>query len=175
MEESDRELIAAVLAGDRDRFGVLVDRHGPALLAFLARRTRGREEARELFQETLVRAFEGLGDLRAGERLRSWLISIAHNTLRQRLRRPRDEPFPLDLPAPAEDRERLEREESAARARAAVAALPPRQREVFELRVVGELEHARIGELLGITEENSRANFHQAMRSLRARLGDENP
>ena len=49
-----------------------------------------------------------------------------------------------------------------------IAALPPRQREVLDLRLNHELDHAAIGRLLGITPENSRANYYQAVRKLRA-------
>lgn len=183
MQPSDRDTIAAVLAGDRERFRVLVDRHSAALLAFLVRRTGEREEARELFQETWVRAFEGLAELRDGERLRAWLISIAHNVLRQKRRqlRPRELPDPeadvaeLPLVAGVARGGGLESAEFVAAARAAIAALPPRQREVFELRAVQELDHAEIAALLGIREDNSRANFHQAVRTLRARLARHSP
>ncbi len=176
LEDSDRELVAAVLAGRRDRFEPLIARHGAALWAYLRRRTRDREAARELYQETLVRAFQALGDLREAERLRAWLISIAHNTLRQRVRRSALEPLASDDADGAlasDESDSLERSEFAERAERELAKLSARQREVFELRVRQELSHAEIAELLDISEENSRAHYYQAVRNLRARLGEE--
>lgn len=175
LERTDAEIVAAVLAGDRERFGVLVDRHGRALLGFLRRRTGG-EEARELFQATWVEAFEGLAGLRDPARLRSWLVSIAHNLVRRRARGP--SPTSLDevegRPASGEPvGAGLERRELAARIRAAVARLPGRQREVFELRAVAELPYAEIAAALDIREDNARAHFHQAARKLRALLDED--
>lgn len=176
LDGSDPELVAAVLRGERDRFGALVARHGPALAAWIARKLADREEAREVFQETWVRAFEGLAELRATERLRSWLISIAHNVLRQRFRRAA--PLPLSAEVEEDSGElgvgsELERAEFAERARAALGRLSERQREIFLLRVEQELSHAEIAELLSIQEENSRAHFHLAIRALRRSLGED--
>jgi RNA polymerase sigma-70 factor (ECF subfamily) len=177
-DAGDGELIDRVLAGDGAAFGPLVDRHGPALLAWLARRTRGAAEAADLYQETWLRAFRGLGRLEEPARLRAWLLGIAFHALdkhlRSRARRPAQplgtlEPAREDEPAP------LERGEFAARVRAAVGRLPPRQREVFELRALAGLDHAAIGRQLGIREDNARANYHQALRKLREELGDHRP
>jgi RNA polymerase sigma-70 factor (ECF subfamily) len=174
-EARDPELVAEVLAGDRERFAGLVERHGRALLGFLARRARTREEARELFQESWVAAFEGLGSLRDRAGFRGWLLSIGHKLLLKRLRRA--EALPLErageLAGRAPERASGERRDLAAKIDRAVASLPPRQREVFELRAVQELSHAEIARLLAISEESSRASFYQAARKLRARLGDE--
>ena len=179
MEPTDADLVAGVLAGDRDLFGTLVERHGRVLLGYLQRRARGPDQARELFQETWVRAYEGLGRLKDGQALRPWLIAIASNTLIKRLRRA--EPLSLEelgpsvlgpsaAPGPGEG---VEREELRARIEREVAGLPGRQREVFELRALSGLSHADVAALLGIREDAARANYYQAVRKLRARLEDE--
>ena len=54
-----------------------------------------------------------------------------------------------------------------------IDALPPRQREVLDLRTHHELSHGEIASLLGITPESSRANYYQALRHLRARAANE--
>jgi len=171
---SDAEIIREVLAGGRQRYSVLVERHGPALLAWLARRA-GPEEAAELLQETLVRAYERLGELREATRLRSWMLSIAQNLAAQGRRRPA--PLPLeaagDSPGAPAASAALEAGEERARIERACARLPERQREVFEMRVLANLAHAEIAALLGIREDASRASYYQALRKLRAELEDE--
>lgn len=177
-ELGDAELVERVLAGERAPFALLVERHGPVLLGWIARRVRGAAEAADLYQETWLAAFRGLERLERPERLRAWLLGIAFHVLdkqrRARARRPAEplgarEPPVEPQPAPLEGRE------LAARVRAALERLPPRQREVFELRALVGLDHAAIGERLGIREDNSRANYHQALRKLRAELEDERP
>lgn len=177
-DAGDDELIDRVLAGEGAAFAPLVERHGPALLGWIARRARGAAEAADLYQETWLRAFRGLGRLEEPGRLRAWLLGIAFHTLdkhrRERARHPAEplgahQPPSADVPAPLEGREFEQR------VRAAVERLPPRQREVFELRALVGLDHAAIAERLGIREDNARANYHQALRKLRAELGDERP
>ncbi len=176
MEPSDGEIIAGVLDGERQSFALLVERHGSALLAWIRSRARGAEEARELFQDTWMRAYQGLGHLRDPSRLRGWLLGIAANALHKRRRRAGAlafEPLGAFEPQARVDPLQLEQSESAGRVRAAVAGLPPRQREVFELRALVGLDHGEIAERLGIREDNARANYYQAVRRLRAVLGDE--
>lgn len=177
-DAGDGELVERVLAGESAAFAPLVQRHGPALLGWLARRTRGAAEAADLYQEVWLRAFRGLGRLEEPARLRAWLFGIAFHALdkhlRARARRPAQplgthEPLRDDEPAP------LERGEFAARVRAAVERLPARQREVFELRALAGLDHAAIARQLSIREDNARANYHQALRKLREELGDHRP
>ncbi|HVS19491.1 MAG TPA: RNA polymerase sigma factor [Planctomycetota bacterium] len=172
----DGELIDRVLAGERAPFEQLVERHGPALLGWLARRARDDGEAVDLYQETWLCAWRGLGRLQEPGRLRAWLFGIAFHTLdkhrRGRARRPA-EPLGEREPALEPGPTSLERDEFAGRVRAAIERLPPRQREVFELRALVGLDHAAIAARLGIREDNARANHHQALRKLRAELEDE--
>ena len=66
-----------------------------------------------------------------------------------------------------------ESRDALAAVRGEIEQLPPRQREVFDLRMNHGLSHAEIARLLGITEESSRANHYQALRRLRARFPEE--
>jgi RNA polymerase sigma-70 factor (ECF subfamily) len=176
VDPTDRELVDLALTGDRSAFSSLVERHSAPLWAAMARSFSDREQAREVFQETWVRAFENLHALESAARLRSWLLSIAFNLRRQWLRRRRS--------AELEEAERvaddpdstgsggLERSELRSVLESAVSELPPRQREVVELRIHLERSYAEIAAELGISEESARASFYQAMRRLRARFDE---
>ncbi|MEM7310583.1 MAG: sigma-70 family RNA polymerase sigma factor [Planctomycetota bacterium] len=180
METSDREIIRRVLGGEHERFHELVQRHAGPLWGTLTASLADREEAREILQETWVRAFEGLSSLRDPDRLRSWLVSIALNLVRQLGRRPRlasldgggEGPGGEPLPAP-EPADGPEERETLAAVRAEMERLPRRQREVLDLRLNHELSHREIAHALGITEESSRANAYQALRRLRQRFADQ--
>jgi len=170
---NDRELVARFLAGERECFGLLVRRHGKPLWATLRRSAADIEEARDVFQETWLRAFEGLGSLRDTSRLRSWLLSIALNLVRQGHRR--KERFAAgalvpDLPADVDVSLEVDLREEVALLRQRITQLPPRQRQVLDLRSNHGLSHAEIACMLGISEESSRANYYQALRKLRAEL-----
>jgi RNA polymerase sigma-70 factor (ECF subfamily) len=180
LDTSDREVIARVHAGDREAFHELVRRHAPPLWSTLRATLRNAEDARDVFQETWLRAFQRLDSLRQPERLRSWVLSIALNQVRQMHRRIdvveiRDGALLDDQEETTEPgvEERLAGREESAQLAQRIRELPPRQREVLDLRLNHELSHGEIGELLGITPENSRANYYQALRSLRRRYGEE--
>ena len=174
MDTSDRDLIARVLNGDRDSFHVIVRRHAGPLWSTVRASLQNLEDARDVFQETWLRAFQRLDTLRDAARLRSWLLSIALNLVRQSRRRMHAATEPTDLfderPAEgsADPAAEISRNELVALLRRRIAALPGRQREVVDLRVNHGLSHAEIGELLGIHADASRASYYQALRRLRA-------
>jgi len=167
-------LIARVLAGEREAFHDLVRRHSASLLATLSSALAHREDAHEVLQETWLRAYQNLAELRDPGRLRPWLLSIALNLVRSRRRRPVETGLvsgPREPVVSFEAATRLEREEELASTRMALASLPARQREVVDLRVNHELAHAEIAAVLGISEEASRANYFQGLKRLRELLG----
>jgi RNA polymerase sigma-70 factor (ECF subfamily) len=172
VDESD--LIARVLAGEREAFHVLLTRHSAPLLATLRRALANREDAREVLQETWLRAYQNLGRLREHARFRPWLLSIALNLAHARQRRAAEHGLEAgsahEPSAALEVAGGLEREEELAELRLHVSGLPARQREVVDLRVNHELSHADIAALLGISEEASRANYYQALRRLKEAL-----
>ncbi len=174
---TDRELVRRALQGEAESFKALVQRHAAPLWGTLSARVRDVEDARDILQETWVRAYERLGTLREPNRLRAWLLSIALNLARSRGRRIERE-VPLEAvigegaepaaPAAHDPFDLAERDE---RLRRELDRLPPRQREVVDLRIAHGLDHGEIASLLGIREDASRANYYQAMRRLRERLG----
>jgi len=174
LETNDRDSIAEVLAGDPERFHDLVRRHSAPLWGTIRSAVSNAEDAREVLQETWLRAFERLHTLREHGRFRAWLLSIALNQVRQALRRRglvESEPVEhfdggLDPARSVEERAACSEEAEVLRGR--IATLPARQREVLDLRLNHELSHGEIAEVLGITPESSRANYYQAVRKLRA-------
>jgi RNA polymerase sigma-70 factor (ECF subfamily) len=169
----ESELIARVLVGEREAFHVLFQRHSAPLLATLSSALSNREDAREVLQETWLRAFQNLASLRDRSRLRPWLVSIALNLARSRLRRTGERTFSPDEEWPASEGARADsfgEEGDFAALRHHMGSLPARQREVLDMRMNHELSHAEIAATLGISEEASRANFYQALKRLKEAL-----
>lgn len=123
-----------------------------------------REEAEDVVQETLLRAYLGLGTLRDRERFGSWLGSIAVNLARMRRRRPRPETLPLfELAAPAAD-------EAETRVGDALAALPPAMRDLLLMHYVEGVSCAEIADRLGCSAGAVRVRLHRARERLRQLL-----
>jgi len=181
LSPDDTELIRAVQGGEREPFQTLVHRHAAPLWSTIRRNVRDPEDARDVLQETWARALERIGDLREPGRLRSWLLSIALNLVRERGRRAPLEVLSDDLADPGDVAggaspagvRAVELHDGARAVRAEIDRLPPRQREVFDLRMNHELSHAEIARVLGIAEDASRANYYQAVRRLRAAFPEE--
>src|SRR6187549_1665005 len=116
MTWTDEELVARSVRGDTDSFNELVLRWGRPIYA-LAYRTIGREEdARDVCQETFLRAFRALPRFRGQAKFSSWLYRIALNLCRDWVRRERRAPTIqppedadlLDLAAATEPSESIE-------------------------------------------------------------------
>ena len=73
---TDRQDIARVLAGDREAYADLVDRHQGRIIAHLTRLV-GRDAADDLAQESFVRAYQALGRYDPTYPFRGWLLVIA--------------------------------------------------------------------------------------------------
>ena len=93
MTWTDEELVARSIEGDTDSFNQLVHRWERPIYA-LAYRTIGRhEDARDVCQETFLRAFRGLAGFKGQAKFSSWLYRITLNLCRDWIRRHRRAPL----------------------------------------------------------------------------------
>ena len=95
MEATDRSeaaILDRALSGDREAFGVLAEEHREALLRLCFKMTGSHEEAEDLVQETLLKAYSKFGTFQLRSSLGTWLYRIATNACldHQRGRKPWD-------------------------------------------------------------------------------------
>ena len=136
---------------------------------------RQREDAEDVAQETLARAFQRLDTLRSPERVRAWLVrmcwrsALDHRRARQRRER-REEaavrgalvPTPEELAAESEFRERL---------LAAIDDLPEKQRIVVILCGLQGQDSRQVASLLELPDGTVRSRLHAARQRLMEVLG----
>jgi RNA polymerase sigma-70 factor, ECF subfamily len=79
MEWSDETAVARVRAGDRDCFRVLVERHSRLLFRLAFRMTGNEQDAEDVVQETLLRAYRSIQKFDERSSFRTWLHRIAVN------------------------------------------------------------------------------------------------
>jgi RNA polymerase sigma-70 factor (ECF subfamily) len=153
----------------------------PRVYRFALRLTDDPHAADDLTQETFLRAWRHRGRLRDPRAARVWLFRITANLWRDRLRRGRSPvaragPLPDTAPGRAEPPERLAAgREELGRALAALAALPPRQREVLYLSACEGLTPAEIAAVLGISPAAAKASLSLARKTMRRQLPDQFP
>ena len=89
MGRSDEALVEACLAGEWSAFDELLVRWERKIRGAIYRLVGSEEEARDLCQETFLKAYRGLGTFKKEARFSSWLYQIALNLCRDRVRRRR--------------------------------------------------------------------------------------
>jgi RNA polymerase sigma-70 factor (ECF subfamily) len=172
MNETEKELIAMVLAGRAEAFEPLVTPHRGPLLTLASRLTGNREEALDVVQEALLRAYRSLRSFDPARSFRNWLFQIAANEARDRGRRKgRERAAFRDVvdraAAPADPEAGHDRWETRSGLMASLTALSPREREVFVLRDIEELDIRETSRVLGCSELSVRVNLSSARKKLR--------
>ncbi|MFQ6043443.1 MAG: RNA polymerase sigma factor, partial [Candidatus Poribacteria bacterium] len=93
---TDAELVEKCLAGDLNAFGKIVNRYRNTIYGLCYHKVRNFEDAEELAQNTFLRAYLSLKQLRDATKLAPWLYSIATNVCKMWLRAQKEEEVPLD-------------------------------------------------------------------------------
>lgn len=175
LEQAERSLIDAALAGDGRAFAELVRPHLPMLYRVAARGC-GKTMAEDAVQETLSIAFQRLSNYTPGTALKSWLASIAAQrawtAVRGEIRRRARESAAAITQDPTTPEEDLRATQLAKRINEALAKLPDKRRQAALLRLDAGLSYSEIATAIDSTEGSARVMVHMALRALRAELGD---
>lgn len=163
-------------------FEALARRRALSIRAFLYRLVGGMEEAEDLAQETFLRAWRGLGDLREGAALETWLFRIAANLARDHLRRRKRSPGFRSLGDPgvpalssragADPASRAMAREGRDRLERALETLPFLQRAALLLKVLQGLRCGEIAGILDTTPGSVKSSIHLARKRLAGLLED---
>lgn len=176
-------LVDRARSGDQAAFEQLVRATYADTYTLAVRLTGDEEDARDVVQETYLRAYRGLKQFRGDAQFSTWLYRITANCasthLGRRARHRHDE-LPDDAPVADDRREidpehRAENEALRDRLRSAIDQLPPRLRAVVVLRDVYDLPHESIAAELGISETAAKVRLHRARRRLRDELYPSTP
>jgi RNA polymerase sigma-70 factor (ECF subfamily) len=179
---TDEELVAKSIRGDADSFNQLILRWERPIFA-LAYRTIGREEdARDVCQETFLRAFRALPGFRGQAKFSSWIYRIALNLCRDWARRERRTPVAqapenvdlLELASaagPSESIEDLvERRDLMRAVEVAMAILPEEQRTAIILKEYHGLTFQEIADLVGCPLSTVKTRLYQGLTVVRREL-----
>ena len=128
--------------------------------------------AEEITQETFFRAFTRYGEFRKESNEVTWLCAIAKNCFfDERRRQGKTEQIPDEVPDTGKGIEQAAADrDSSFRIHVALHTLEEPFREIFELRVFGELSFREIGTIFGKTENWARVTYHRARLKLQERM-----
>ena len=191
---SSEELMELCRQGETDAFNILVKRHQGRLIDYIDRIIIDEERAKELAQDTFLRAFMARERYAPTAKFTVWLYRIALNLCRSEFRRQKHRrtislyksynyPFSDDgeeetyklyetipdttIPSPDDVIEKIEREEML---KSAIESLPDKQREVLVMRVYGELEYEEIARRLGCSVGTVKSRIHYGTNALKMKL-----
>ena len=184
--DREAELIRRVCCGEHEAFYELVRPYERAIYFAAIGVLSNPADAEEVAQETVLKAFNALPNFRFEAKFSTWIIQIAINESRMKLRRDRRHLYesmeaeredeegdyrPKDLAdwreIPSEELQRKELRDALKRA---MAALAPKYREVLILRDVQHVSIAETAKILGITEASVKTRLLRARLQMREAL-----
>lgn len=166
--EADLELARR---GDREAMARLVDGNYDAVYRFLVRRV-GPDLAQDLAQETFLTAHKTIKSFEGRSSLSTWLFGIAHNHVRNAVRKRKAEPVDWTMDEPTDNPEKTLIDREALRK--ALRGLSDEHRDVVLLHEVEGLTYEEASTVLGIPVGTVKSRLHHAFLALRrALLGAE--
>ena len=168
MDPSEREQYQAAIHGDRQAFEMIIRTHSRTLFAIAYSILQNREEAEDVVQDSLVKAWKTRWRVRDPEKFPAWLATIARHRARDIFRRRRtvslEEVIEPSLVTQMDDSDPDQKLHSA------LAGLPELHRAALTLRYFEEMDYRTIENNLGLTNGALRGILGRALASLRKQL-----
>lgn len=154
-------------------FEALYNTYYKQVFSYVMTLAKDRHSAEEITQETFVRAMAGNKNYRKESGEFTWLCTIAKNYYIDELRKRKkicDMPEEVELPDESDIEKDVEDADSTYRIHIIVHSLEEPYKEVFQLRVFGELSFEKIGTIFGKTENWARVTYHRAKLKIQERM-----
>ena len=172
----DTDLVAAAVAGNREAFGILLERHYDRIHRLAWQLTGSRADAEDVAQDVCCALVERIASFRGEAKFTTWLCGIVFNACRDMRRRRRtfgaftERLAVMTGLARNPDGRDLH---DAMWVKSAIARLPAAYREALVLVAGQELSHAEAARILGVAESTISWRLHEARRMLGDTIGKE--
>jgi RNA polymerase sigma-70 factor (ECF subfamily) len=171
-DDADLALVARIRKGERHLFGDLAKKYRPEIQRLARGYVKTDEESEDVTQQALMRALRGIDGFRGEASFRTWLhritVNVSLNHARDKGRIHAVSLEEVELITNALGTGKMAAREARRKLAVAVERLPPKQRQVVELRLVHELAFRAIAEIMSSTEDSAKANYQHAVKKLRA-------
>ncbi len=166
MDASEREQYQAAIRGDREAFEMIIRTHSRTLFAIAYGILQNREEAEDVVQDALVKAWKTRWRVREPEKFPAWLATIARHRAHDAFRKHRTVPLANETSeSDTTDSTELDRH-----LHSALAALPELHRAAVTLRYFEEMDYRTIENRLGLTNGALRGILGRALAAMRKQL-----
>jgi RNA polymerase sigma factor (sigma-70 family) len=172
MDASEREQYRAAIHGDREAFEMIIRAHSRALFAIAYGILQSREEAEDVVQDVLVKAWKTRWRVRDPEKFPVWLATIARHRAHDIFRKRRTVPLSTTIDEVIEPSSAPERNDSELdqQLHSALAALPELHRTALTLRYFEEMDYRSIENILGLSNGALRGILGRALAAMRKQL-----
>jgi RNA polymerase sigma-70 factor (ECF subfamily) len=177
LKEQRETLAARLRAGDRAAAAELVDMYNEQIYLYMRRLGHSRQVSEDLSQESFLKAWQHVSQLRDGKALNGWLYRIASNVSKLYWRRHKGretssiEGVGIDV---SEDNEamwdKIAHSEQLGRLKNAVARLPEKLRQAVVLHYMEHLTIAEAAEAAGVREGTFKSRLNRALTALRKQV-----
>ncbi len=170
---TDLELVDRFRNGEDSAFNELAQRHKEKIYWTARRFVDDHQDADDIVQQVLWKAYEGLKQFRSDSNVFTWLYRITVNTSLNAVRKKKlreflhfDELFESESPESERPDEVMEQEEDRSLIQQAVAGLPEKQQSVFVLRYYEQLSYEEISAILKTSVGGLKANYFHALKKI---------
>jgi len=183
---NESTLVHEARAGNTEAFATLINHYDENVFRLAVNITRNKEDAEDVLQEALFKAYINIGRFRGGSRFYTWLVRIALNEALMKLRKRRSgRQVSLDELLETDDQnlvrretvdwrddpeQRFARQELQQTLRQAVEGLDENSREVLLLRDAENLSTRETAQMLGLSVTTVKTRLRRARMELRRRL-----
>ncbi len=169
MDPSERETYQAAIHGDREAFEMIIRAYSRTLFAIAYGILQNREEAEDVVQDSLVKAWKTRWRVRDPEKFPAWFATIARHKAHDVFRKRRTVPLSEQVTEPIEP-EPANTSGLDQKLHSALAALPELHRAALTLRYFEEMDYRTIENSLGLTNGALRGILGRALASMRKQL-----
>ena len=172
MDASEREQYQAAIHGDREAFEMIIRTHSRTLFAIAYGILQNREEAEDVVQDALVKAWKTRWHVRDPEKFPAWLATIVRHRAHDIFRKRRTVPLSTTIDEVIEPGSAAEPNGSELdqQLHSALAALPDLHRAALTLRYFEEMDYRSIENILGLSNGALRGILGRALASMRKEL-----
>jgi RNA polymerase sigma-70 factor, ECF subfamily len=187
MEISDAAVVAQVLAGDKDAFRLLVERHTRSIYCVAYRMTGNQQDAEEIVQETFLRAYKSLRRFELRSTFATWLYRIAVNRSLDFLKAKKMNDTYQVSDGPGQDEQENERQmqlaatgpgperlllsaETGEKIAEAINLLSPAERVAFTMRHMEGKSIEEISQMLNVRASAAKNSIFRAVQKIRQHL-----